>query len=400
MLTDAIVVTATLDCAIPRYVDNQGSRTYPKGLGLLGVSLYHFRRKNTLLFRFSAEPKVAAVDQLAGILSYVDIKERMSSCSLVSSAWRTAAARATTSITYNTGSGRFPPYFQQWLRSHSAEEQVRSLTLFGYFCDGTISLPLAQLKSLESLTVEALAWEPGPEAAYTTAQPCLSPNNCSSTSSSSSSSSSSSAVYRQHGLEQLTALTSLTLTRDSVRLKGLRALTGLRELACELSSTHGADLAAAEDELIGAFPNLQCLTSLTLQLDIASAAVTSYTTSLQSLQKLVLFRPSADSLAALPTALTQLDISFSPTPRASLTHGTAAALSLLTALQSLHLKDVELDWSLLASMHDMRELEFVNAAVAPGGGNMQALSCLTALTSFTINSNRLGTECHSVQAAA
>lgn len=40
-----------------------------------------------------------SLEQLAQVLLHVDIKPRLSSCSLVSSTWHTAAARATTSIT-------------------------------------------------------------------------------------------------------------------------------------------------------------------------------------------------------------------------------------------------------------------------------------------------------------
>jgi hypothetical protein len=75
------------------------------------------------------------VDQLVQILSYVDINERMSSCSLVSSTWRTAAARATTSIDLGAIVSIFGckdiPSFQHWLMSHTTEVQVTSLAVLG-----------------------------------------------------------------------------------------------------------------------------------------------------------------------------------------------------------------------------------------------------------------------------
>ena len=95
------------------------------------------------------------VDQLAQILSYVDIKQRMSSCSLVSSSWRTAAARATTSIQHSLKRGQSPTPFQDWLRSHTAEVQVSSLVVEGAYrplvSNTQLSLPLVHLQSLRSL---------------------------------------------------------------------------------------------------------------------------------------------------------------------------------------------------------------------------------------------------------
>jgi hypothetical protein len=139
----------------------------------------------------------------------------------------------------------------------------------------------------------------------------------------------------------------------------------------------------ARQDLRAAFPQLQRLTSLTLQRDLASTPVLSRISALQSLQRLTLDNTAADSFAALPQALTQLSLSFGPA--GSLTASNAAAVSRLTALQSLYLRDVDcLDLSLLAGMRDLRSLQLFDCKLLHEGPRLQVVSRFTALTSLCI----------------
>lgn len=318
-------------------------------------------------------------DQLAQVLSHVDIRHRLSACSLVSNTWRAAAATATSSVlTY-----RASPAFAQWLRSHSAEVQVTSLTASTGDRHTQIGLPLAQLQSLQCLELSNLAWSPGPEAAYTAAQPSRQP--CDKPASGSSSSS------KPRGLEPLTALTKLSLRGTSVRLAGLETLTGLQVLSCMRNKTVSGlqssdslgdpEFTAAQEDLAAAFPQLQRLTNLSLEGDLASAAVVARLGCLQSLRYLELQDTAALGFEALPTGLTQLNLRL----KRPSTIGNAALLSQLTGVQVLLLRNArELDLSLLAGMCGLRHLRLSDVAYAAGSPNLQLLSRFTALTSLNI----------------
>jgi hypothetical protein len=313
-----------------------------------------------------------SLDQLAHLLSHVDIKPQLSSCSLVSSTWRTAAARATTSITV----GERTPLasFEQWLWAHTTKVQVSSLTVYGehptFVTDSSqvqLRLPTAR-QSLKELNLQSLYWSS--ETAGLPQQ-------------ASGSTSSSSTRASKQGLAGLTALTSLTLSGCAVKLAGLSALTGLQELSCERAnvrfySRRGMPAITDEEaDLFAALPELQRLTSLTLRQDLASTAVVSQVSTLQSLQRLTLDNMAADSFAALPQSLTELNMSF--TLRGSLTSSNAAGLSQLTALQSLDIIHVQsLDLSLLAGMRDLRSLQLSGCELAAGA--LQVVSHFSALT--------------------
>jgi hypothetical protein len=325
-----------------------------------------------------------SLDQLAPVLSHVDIRPRLSSCSLVSSTWRTAAARATTSIRV----GDRTPWasFEQWLWAHTAKVQVSKLevaTSSGHLeslptSSRELRLPVAQLSSLPELDLYFCFWSPATAAPP---QP---------TGSSTIRSSSSTSASKQ-GLAGLTALTRLALTGSSIRLTGLSALTSLQELLCEgLSSLRVfmrrismPNVTDAEADLVDAFPQLQRLTSLTLRYDLASTAAVSQLSALQSLQKLELRDTTADSFAALPESLTQLSLVFRQ--RGSLTCSNAAGLSGLTALQSLHMCNVvPLDLSLLAGMRHLRCLQLFECELAAGGLRLQVVSSFTGLTCLEV----------------
>jgi hypothetical protein len=318
-----------------------------------------------------------SLDQLAHLLSHVDIKPRLSSCSLVSSTWRTAAARATTSIKVE----RHTPLasFEQWLWAHTARVQVSSLTLaasrnnydFWLTDYNKMLLPVAQLQSVHQLDLSSVCW---------TAETARPPQQDLGSASISSDSASN------QGLATFTALTWLILTGNSVRLAGLSALTGLQELSCEryagvriITSSGVPAVTDEETDLVAAFPQLQRLTSLTLRCDLASTAVVSQLSHLHSLQKLEFCDPSAaaDNLAELPQSLTWLHLVFSV---GSSTASDAAGLSHLTALRHAS----PLDLALLVGMCDLRSLHLFNNELAAGGLRLQLVSSFTALTGLRI----------------
>jgi hypothetical protein len=328
-----------------------------------------------------------SLDQLEQVLSCVPIKQRLTSCSLVSTTWCTAAARATTSIKVDVSTLSF----ERWLRSHTAAVQVTSISLTGSLPDGTdLDLPLAQLGNLKELQLESLPWKPGPGAEYTAAQPrayLTAMRNRSS----------------RQGLECLTALTRLQLTGSYVRLAGLSALSGLQELECDVRlklededvwvvhrySSAPPDLRprppTAVEELVAALPELQGVTGLTLRQDMASKAVVSQLSTLQSLQRLQLDLAKTDRFAALPESLTQLRLAFKATGSLTASNAAGVQLAQLTALESLYLRNVApLDFVLLAGMYDLRSLHLVACGLAAGGPQLQIVTCFTALTSLCI----------------
>jgi hypothetical protein len=356
-------------------------------------------------------------DQLADVLSHVDIKQRLSACSLVSTTWRAAAAQATTSIT-----AQYTPAFGPWLRSHSAEVQVSSLHVTNSDARASIlqlAMPLSQLRSLKALTLIHTPWHPGPEAAFAAAQPQADVSTRHSSS------------FWTQGLEQLTALTQLKLTSWSVKLAGLSALTGLRELTCqgdrpeppELLSSQlqlgtsqvlvvhyyhpaecipepyirpglaGTAISAAERELVAAFPRLQQLTRLSLISHISSSRlVMAHLSSLQSLRELVMARGESNSLAYagcnLPQSLTMLEWSFCYHTYCLVPHSALIfpSFSQLTAMQCLSLGYVgPLDMSLLTSMRNLRSLNMWDVELTAEGPGLQVLSCFTRLTQLKID---------------
>jgi hypothetical protein len=319
-----------------------------------------------------------SLDQLAHILSLVPVKQRLASCSLVSSTWRTAAARATTNIAvYNC-----KPSFGQWLLAHSAQVNVSQLSVLSGSDTDVLKLPVAHLQHLESLELYGTRWSPG-RATAGAALPSLQ-----AVASAGSSGGSSSSLQP---LAALTALTQLTLGSHSVKLAGLSALTGLQELfcagespACQYSRRFGMPWhwpanTASEADLIAALPQLQRLTSLTLHVDIASTFVAAQLSALQSLQQLELFLGAVDGLA-LPPSLTQLRLMF--LLPSSLTASNAAGLSQLSALQSLHLRYVkDVDWALLAGMRDLHSLRLHHVEFA---SSLTGLTALTGLTGLNV----------------
>jgi hypothetical protein len=142
------------------------------------------------------------------------------------------------------------------------------------------------------------------------------------------------------------------------------------------------DLKVVETELITAFPHLQRLTALRLQ-TAATPVVVSHISALQSLQLLELFT-SANNLPELPRSLTHLSL-HSDQP-CSLTAGSAACLSQLTALQYLGLSakpSLALDTALLAGLRSLHTLHLWFFELA--AGQPQVISRLTGLTSLVLS---------------
>lgn len=347
------------------------------------------------------------MDQLAAVLSHVPIHQRLSTCSLVSSSWRTAAALATTSIARvfpaisYIGGLPYKPALGAWLRKHG--QQVTELHMFGTgagtssLSEATVRLCVAQLSSLKVLDISSLPWEPE-LLQSTTSTPSVAPYSSALPSPTTTSNSTSKP---DGGLERLTSLTQLRLSDSSVRLAGLAALTRLQALTLEGQQQEVAGsswfspyriLRDESAELSEALPHLQQLTSLQLGGALATTAIGSRTSCLQSLQQLILTDTTADNYAALPTSLTlfSLSLAINRAEPPVLTRSNAAGLSQLTALQSLELKQVKVfDLALLFDMRCLQALSFhgLYSAVeyTAGGPSLQLVSSFTALTSLTIS---------------
>lgn len=297
-----------------------------------------------------------SLDELVVLLSHVDLKTRLSSCSLVSTTWRTTVTRATTSVDTCNNLRRYYDWcqkgFGRWLRLYSAKVQVTSLRLGDtslYTSSSRLCLALSQLRSLKVLELGCLHWKPFKVASL---------SDC--------------------GLAPLTALTRLVLSRDSIWLSDLSALTSLQELTCNFcgqGDVWSIDLAVA-------CPQLRSLTSLTLHVDAASTAVLQHTSSLPSLQRMELTGPAASSFFTLPESLTAL--SFTTGQAGSPTAFSISGICQLTALQSLHMTDVvSFNAALLAGAYNLRciHLERVERIDDEALG-LQALILLTALTAL------------------
>lgn len=110
----------------------------------------------------------------------------------------------------------------------------------------------------------------------------------------------------------------------------------------------------------------------------------------------MLLHPPADNpYMVFPQTLTQLGVYFDRTAAIfePVAQYIAAGISKLTSLQSLHLRDMPLPLSLLASIRDLRELHLANVAMAADSTNMQLLSGFIALTSLTIDQKGVEGSC-------
>lgn len=284
------------------------------------------------------------LQQLAYILELVDVKERLTSCALVHSSWRTAAAVATTKINvlqYRNNSISL----SAWLQSHCSKVRLSGISIHRVMAPlkkdkviDPLQLPAAKLQHLQQLSLAYVPWKLAAESAGQ--QPMQ------------SSSEQQAAV---HSLAQLTALTRLDLSGASVKLDGLEALTGLKELSIGhdrlgihtremLTSILGyfkADTATAD--LAAALPLLQRLTHLELPSSLCRTAVLAQISTLQHLEQLTINPSAPTNLPPLPQSLTHLC-----STHTDISNG--AAFSKLTGLQELTLKNSTLDTEVLKGM--------------------------------------------------
>jgi len=235
------------------------------------------------------------VEQLAQVLQHVPLKERLSSCALVHSSWRTAAAEATTEIECDYDSKSL----SAWLRPHCEKVHVtRVFIKYSGRRSGLrpLRLPVIHLQYLQQLRLACIPWESATVSAGQ--QPPRKRRRLQ-------------AAWPS--LASLTALTSLLICGASVRLDGLEALTGLKELsmsgrgeAVNDNVTSIPNFNSAEALLAAALPKLQHLTRLDLGFEIRSSTALAQISTMQGLEQLVLESRSLDSLPVMPQSLTQL----------------------------------------------------------------------------------------------
>jgi len=314
------------------------------------------------------------LEQLAQVLQHVPLKERLSSCALVHSSWRAAAAEATTEIecSYNSNS------LSAWLRSHCSKVCIISMSI--KTPDRTLSLMPLRLPviHLQYLLKLEFVWTPWESTTVSAGQQPL-------------------QISREQqgalpGLASLTALTRLDLTGASVRLDGLEALTGLKELSISYDVIERSDSRAfdeppvayfdiAEALLSAALPKLQHLTRLCLQGKICSSKALAQVSTMQRLEQLDLKYLAIRSLPTMPQSLTQILISSWELPPMVFTNS-----SQLTGLQKLTVWTGQyLDTTLLEGMVGLREVMLsASALTAANTQPLLVFSRLTALESLSL----------------
>jgi len=298
------------------------------------------------------------------------------SCALVHSSWRAAAAEATTEIKlyYDNSS------LSAWLLSHCSKVQVVDMTISDSpAChEGLmpLRLPVIHLQHLQELDLRCVPWESA-TVAGSSEQPLQS---------------SSGEQGALPSLASLTALTRLDLTGASVRLDGLEALTGLKELRLSyredylLGRTAAPNFNTADALLAAALPKLQRLTRLCLEGDICSSSILAQVSTLQRLEQLIL-DTAVICLPTMPQSLTQLYIMCDRDMPLVFTGSSSHGFSQLTGLQELSLwAAASLDATLLGGMIGLREVNLNVGRFA--GANTQPLlvfSRLTALESLSLS---------------
>jgi len=309
-------------------------------------------------------------EQLAQVLQHVPLKERLSSCALVHSSWRAAVAEATTTIecSYENKS------LSAWLSSHCNTVHVRRMSISTpSWPDYPLRLPVINLQYLQKLTVVGAPWEPA-TASSSGRQPLKSGTR----------------QGALPSLANLTALTSLDLAGASVRLDGLEALTGLKELSlsCRVSGRgFGRTVPTfdtAEALLAEALPKLQHLTRLCLQGKIGSSTVVAQVSTMQSLEQLLLAETTVASFPPMPQSVTRLCVRCERAQEV-FTNSTQQ-FSQLTGLQDLTLSGAgALDTTLLAGMGRLQHVNLsADTFAAADTQPLLVFSRLTALESLKL----------------
>jgi len=329
------------------------------------------------------------LEQLAQVLQYVPLKGRLSSCALVHSSWRAAAAEATTEISLSQHRVNSISV-SAWLNSHCSKVHVTKVSIHHSFrkLKGVFTreqlrtvplrLPVIRLQYLQHLELDDALWESATVAG--------------------SGRQSKQSRKRQRtlsSLANLTALTSLVLSDRSVRLDGLETLTGLKHLSISYSPSSAiAELASdvpgfdtTQALLAAAVPKLPHLTRLSLTGEICSSTALAQISTMQHLEQLQLTETDITSLPAMPQSLTQLWMVCGGQAPEVFMGSSADHLSQLTGLQELTLSgEGDLDATILAGMIKLRTVylkfeRFAGADTQP----LLVFSRLTALESIQLS---------------
>jgi hypothetical protein len=330
----------------------------------------------------SSTPVLQLTEELVLVLRYVELRQRLGTCSLVCRTWRAAAAAATSVVSVTLDDNCHADKatrLQQWLCLHgSAVTELRACRFVGSQCQ--LQLPVANLPRLQSLALCGIRLQELSRACCTTSGTSSSRAECAannqpeqqaaarlSLTSGDHSAGNSSAVL---ALESVSSLAGLNLNHaaDSAagELASLSVLTGLRQLWLD-PSTLSQQLQQQPAPLDPNVPPqwLAPLTQLT-QLKIAPGllpkdAVAPFST-LQRLQELSFWGQEVESpelLQGLPPSLTKLQVNWNATE--DLSSSRVPALSSLTAMQELDVWSRDVGGSILpsfcASMHQLRVLK-------------------------------------------
>lgn len=297
---------------------------------------------------------------LAQVLSHVATAERIRSCSLVSVAWRNAAALATSAITIQKqtyGLSDKCNSLSRWLRQHAGTAPIDSITIGApEWNQVELQLPVEQLKLLRKLDLARVAvasWSNDASRPKRASTPVL-PSS-------------------------LSALTHLAMYACEVQLApNLALFTKLQRLALRL--VMGSDSTSTTCAALAlVLPLMQHLTHLELDWH-AHDSVVARVRQLPKLQALLLCggNCTAASFQVLPATLTQLQVSG---PDLQLSPSSSPGLTQLTAMQWLQVKAVQFDLAVLSSMQRLQHLALdVERLQLPADQpRLAALASLTAL---------------------
>lgn len=367
---------------------------------------------------------------LAKLLLHIPLGQRMGSCALVDKSWKSAAALSNESINVSNADPASTASLAAWLKSHANRVPIKSIAVQQSRPGSKLTLPLAQLRSLQSLTLTNVPWEaaPAPTAPQTAAKTPPSSSTTAGRRLTRAVAAATAAGAAAEGqptvptLAVLTSLKNLQLTGTSVKLDGLSALTALQELKCACQHSdadkgaaavgQGVPMAAhinrARAALVQALPQLQALASLELYGKLSSPVVLKHVKVMQQLQNLGLSSTKSDEFSSLPQSLTRLQFKANCGPDrwqrpTQLSPCTAPGICQLATLQVLELQNIfPLDSAVLAGMSILQQLSLESVCFQEGESPpLLVFSKLTALKSLSIKlaCNRLGLPSNAPQAA-
>jgi hypothetical protein len=373
-----------------------------------------------------------SAEVLAKLLLHIPLGQRMDSCALVDKSWKSAAALTNGSINVSNADPASTASLAAWLKSHANRVPIKSIAVQQSRPGSKLTLPLAQLRSLQSLTLTDVPWEaaPAPAPAPTAPQtPAKTPPSSSTTAGrrlTRAVAAATAAAAAAEGqptvptLAVLTSLKTLQLTGTSVKLDGLSALTALQELKCACQHSDADEGAAAVGQgvpmaahinraraaLMQALPQLQALASLEPDSELSSPVVLKHVKVMQQLQNLS--STKSDKFSSLPQSLTRLQLKAYCGPDrwqrpTQLSPRTAPRICQLATLQVLELQNIfPLDSAVLASISILQQLSLESVRFQEGESPpLLVFSKLTALKSLSIKlaCNWLGLPSNAPQAA-